>query len=449
MGIKNGAPSIVQIFRNGLFNTRADNYKIIVDGELMRYKGMIENNLKKHNAEEAIAASSFDYMKNIIRQIELFIGKKSKDVVVFMDGCRVFNKESGRADFHFDAGLIRHIFKNLCWEYGYTVNELDHGESELQMYLQRDRTMNLNIFLTNDSDMISICYGHKPIIKYINSEDKTASKELSYETIQSIIETNRFNSTSNTTHPIINQNHIYKLDNINILDSCLWLNNGKELTAVGFDFIEDRMKFNKFIFRVFIALCGTDFTVSLLTDSMISGILLSEKEDIDYLNTLTDVNDIACGLLMLGVRAGGTIKRLDDKSKLQTFSAADVEKAVKMYIDYIDTGKMENVTIPRPCMSLVCRHYLYAMKGQDSCFVKNALTQWAKTTSISEAISQMHKYLGTFNPMDKLKRPNKNDKESKTYKRVKTSNQDNDLVENILNCKAYSSLNHGSVLDEI
>ncbi|ATY70194.1 polh/gran [Tomelloso virus] len=390
MGIKNGAPNIIANIRCGLYNTGAQKYKINVDGELMRYKGMIELNLCKNNAEEAIAATSFDYMKKLIDNIELLRGYRACEVIVFMDGARVANKESNRADFKYDVGLIRLTFKLICSEYGYTVNELQHGESELQMYLQRDKSVELNVFLTNDSDMISICYGHTPTIKFQDSLD---------ENLKSIIEAQNFDSI---TTSIEDRNYTYDLSKVeSLLDSCVWINCGKkQVTAIGFDFIETRLYYSVSAFRTFIAFCGTDFTSCLLTDSMVSTVLLSEKQDIEFINTLKSAHEIAACLLVLGLRGNGTIKRFSEESKTQTFAMDEISKTIKMYLNYIGTGKMLNCTIARPCMSLACRHYLYAMRDKSTCFVKNAMVKWAKSTTLSEAIEQLRQNLGTYNPVD-------------------------------------------------
>lgn len=401
MGIKNGASDIITVIKRGLYNKHARSYKIIVDGELMRYKGMIECNLTKHNAEEAIAATSFDYMQRQIEQIELFIGRRANEIIVFMDGSRVFNKESGRADFKFDAGLIRITFKTICFQHGYTMNELVDGESELQMYLLRDKTMDLNVFLTNDSDMISICYGHTPTLKYIKD---TLSDE---DALCSVIDRQGVNVANNTTSEIIDMNQIYNLNKVKISDSCLWINSGKTVTAVGFDFIERRVHFNTLSFRTFISFCGTDFTSSLFTDSMISGILLSDRSDIEFINSLEDSNDIAGCLLAIGVRAGGTIKRFDDQAKKASFSPYDIDASTKKYLEYIETGKMTNSTMIRSNMGLATRHYLYAMKGQDSCFIKKSLTVWAGSTSLEECVFNLKMYLGTFDPNSKPGKTNK------------------------------------------
>lgn len=427
MGIKNGAPTIITINRRGLYNKRPHKYKINVDGEFMRYKGMIEINLTKHNAEEAIAATSFDFMKRLIDEIELHLGRKASEVVIYMDGTRVFNKESGRADFKFDAGLIRMVFKTICSEYGFTVIELQHGESELQMYLQRDKSVDLNVFLTSDSDMLSICYGHTPSVV-----DENYSVE---------------SQKQDTTSSIIDQNMIY-VSGTKVLDSCVWVNSCKVVTYMGFDFIRERVKYDVFQFRTFISLCGTDFTNSLLTESMISAILLAEDSDIETINKLTDINHIAAGLLLLGIRGGGTIKRFDDRAKNTNYDALGVDKSVRMYLDYVGTGKMENSVIPKPNMSLMCRHYLYAMRRQDTSFVKKALCVWAKNCTILEAMENLKSFLGTYNPHEECTTKSASRKRkaavvventvdnNQTVSKIKCNNQGSDGPSNVLlfNC---------------
>lgn len=442
MGIKNGAADIITVLRRGVYNKKAQNYKIIIDGELMRYKGMIEANLTKHNAEEAIAATSFDYMTRLIDQIEGFIGRRSVEVVVFMDGSRVFNKESGRADFKFDAGLIRRVFKTICYEYGYSVNELVHGESELQMYLLRDKTMNLNVFLTNDSDMLSICYGHAPTLKYLETQPTTLSTE---ECLASVIDRQNDGPVSNLAPEIIDLNQIYNLSRVDVLDSCVWINSGKTITAVGFDFMESRMCFNTDTFRTFIAFCGTDFTSNLLTTSMVSGILLAEKEDIEYLNSLEDINEIAAGLVMLGVRVGGSIKRFDAQSKIADFNPGVIAESVQKYLDYIGTGKMTNSGMTRSNMGLATRHYLYAMKGQDSCFIKKSLATWARTNTLREAIDNLRMYLGSFDP-------NEEKTNAVTRKRRRVPSHNYERGEDLLSFdipEEFGGPSYGSVFDEV
>lgn len=383
MGIKNGAPNIIYRIRRGLYHKKAKNFNIYVDGELMRYKGMIDENLSKTNAEEAIACSSFQYLKRMVNSIEDLLGGRAKFVKVFMDGARVNNKETKRSEFHFDACLIRTLFKRLCALQHYSVDDLQYGESELQMYLTRDKSKELNVFLTSDSDMISICYGHTPTVEFIDDPER------------------KFNSQTDTVMPIqtilqtINDGNFIYPSNMKITDSCMWVNCNREGLAIGFDFIIDRMIYEPKIFRTFIAFCQTDFTENLFPESMIDGILMADCEDKRYVNTLSNANDIAAILQVLGLRGGGQIKR-DRKSLLSKFDSDAIEKAAAMYIEYIETGFMPNEKMPRIDMSLASRHYLYAMRQQDDCFTLKSLQLWAKSCSLSEAIDNMHLYLGTL-----------------------------------------------------
>lgn len=423
MGIKNGS-SLMPFIRTGIYNRKAANYKIIVDGEFMRYKGMTESNLTKHNLEEAVAASSYDYLHKTLHTIEMLLGHRASGIIVFMDGSRVMNKETSRADFNFDVQLIRTIFKSLCQEHGLAVNELHHGESELQMYLQRDKNVNLNVFLTNDSDMISICYGHVPT-------SKSGKFEYSSDT------EHRDELQQNEVKYTTDLNLIYK-NPTDITDSCAWINCNKDvLTIIGFDFLQTRYIYTPEAFRVFVALCGTDFTSSLLTTSMIDGIMMAEDDDKMFINSLEDVNHIAACFQMLGIRGGGTIKRFNANVDIKPLMSYDADgngsltmqynenelcQAINMYRDYIKSGHMLEVNIPRPNMPHISRQFLYAMRNQDPNFVKKSLCSWAKMTPLAIAVENLKQHLGTFNIFEeqvtkgitKIKKsPNKQKKSTK------------------------------------
>lgn len=383
MGIKNGAPIIIKHLRRGLYFKDAQVYNIYVDGELMRYRGMIEANLCKNNAEEAIAITSFDYLKSTINKIHELMGRRSRYIKVMMDGARVANKETNRAKVNHDVHLIRRLFKHYCSVENYSVLELHHGESELQMYLQRDQTSELNIFLTNDSDMISICYGHTPVLneKFDSLEDSVLHNRCYAEAIDDC----------NLSYP----------KNIKVLDSCMWINCGRSVEAIGFDFIADRLVFEPKIFRTFIACCKTDFTEGLFCDSMVDGIMKASDADKKFINTLSDINEIAAALQLIGLRNNGLIKRDSFKPNAK-FKPDDISRAILMYIQYIETGYMPCDTMPRNDMSLACRHYLYAMRQQDDCFVLKSLRTWAKSIDIKEAISNMNECLGSFVPKERI-----------------------------------------------
>lgn len=390
MGIKNGAPTIISHIRHGLYHKNAKNYNIYVDGELMRYRGMIEENLSKNNAEEAIAITSFDFLKRTIKNIEEMMGCRAQIVKVYMDGARVANKETNRPRIHHNVALIRRLFKLYCGMNAYDVMELSKGESELQMYLRRDTNAELNVFLTNDSDMISICYGHTP---HIESENQFTPTEHT-------IFTDRMYAVSIDD---CNQNYP---KNVVVRDSCVWVNCGRDVMAIGFDFISERLLFSPKIFRTLIAFCKTDFTDGLYSESMIGAIMLADDDSKAFVNTLHDINEIGAVLQVLGLKYGGQIKR-NTNNKQATFDAGNISKAVAMYIQYIETGYMPDAEMPRNDMALACRHYLYAMRNQDDCFTLKALQCWAASVDLAETIKNMRMHLGTFVPKVLLDRKRK------------------------------------------
>lgn len=380
MGIRNGAPNILKNIQRGLYNKKAKNYTIYVDGEFMRYKGMIDNNMARVDAEAAIAQTSFAYLQRVLNDIEELLGKRAQLIKIFMDGERVSNKTTKRSEFYFDSGLIRVMFKRLCaCQPNYAVKELDYGESELQMYLTRDQTNELNVFLTNDSDMISICYGHTPNVT--ETFDRNKHTEFQQQLLRK---------------SIADDNNEY-VSNYAVSDSCVWINCGREIRAIGFDYICDRVIYTPRVFRTFVAFCQTDFTENLFPESMIEGIMRAPDEDKRYINTLTYINDIAAALQVLGIRGGGNIKR-DKKLQNSKFDPASIELAVSMYIQYITTGVMLNCKLPSNDMSLACRQYLYAMRRQDKCFNLKALREWSRTISLQEAIENLKLFIHT--PME-------------------------------------------------
>lgn len=399
MGIKNGS-TIINFVQRGLYNKNPKTYNILVDGELMRYKGMNDDNITKHNTEEAIAATSYDYLRRTIKTIELWIGRKTDSVIVYMDGARVLNKVTNRADFDYDAALIRTVFKMLCREHGYTVIELDYGESELQMYLNRNKSNDLNILLTNDSDILSICYDHRPTITANNDENQTCF-DPKRDSIAQSSSLSSLNDTKNNVDSILDSNLIYP-SHVKVTDSCVWINTDKKnLTAIGFDYIAEYLGYKPFAFRTFVALCGTDFTDNLFTKTTMCGILSATDEDKEFINSLTDVNEIAAALQMVGLRGNGRIKNLNANNTDQ-FNADDIKKCILMYIEYITTGHMPNERMPRMNMSIVCRQYLYAMKNQNDNFVHGTLVTWARRTKLEEAIKSLNLYLGTYAVKQKI-----------------------------------------------
>ena len=159
-------------FKRGVFHKDAPNYNINVDGECLRYKGLVDDTWTLPDAEKRIAERSVECLKNIVEETQTYMGGKAPQCVkVYLDGLRPPNKTTERAPKQFDSNLIKGHFKFYCMNEKYILHDLDEGESELKMYLQRDRNVALNIFITNDTDMMSICYNHSPIIKKRRTND--------------------------------------------------------------------------------------------------------------------------------------------------------------------------------------------------------------------------------------------------------------------------------------
>lgn len=428
MGLKNGNQHISIACENGLYHRRAKNYNIVFDGEYIRYKGLTEVNCVKHNAEEAIAVAAFEYSQNIIDKVQNYLGWRPKQVLYFMDGQRVLNKEVKRRSRvgNFDEHLIRSFFKMLCSERGYNVVQLDVGEAELQMYRQRDQTnVELNIFVTNDSDTLSIMYGHVPTIKYSCSTSSlpntattistptastttatttTSSSLLSDDKERILIDDvsilEKFIIIPNHTEQMLdvrckfNDRNSYYNDNISVLDSCVWLSTsrGGEIKMIGFDFICTRLRYQPLQFHTFIACCGTDFTNNLLTDSMINGILYASDEDVLFINTLTDIHKLIGCFLILGLRINGRLKLLENAEvlKREIFDANKLALSIDLYVNYITNGVMDPIESPQQLkMGLATRHYLAAMRDGNDCFTLNALRNWALNVNLSDVVHKL------------------------------------------------------------
>lgn len=350
---------IADRFNNGLYKrTNCDTSNLYIDGELVRFKGMTDQNKTQRNAEEAIARDGVKYLKNRISIIETYFGKTFDNIIVFMDGKRVHNKETRVYDTDVDVGLIRFIFKEACERERYHVKQLEFGEGELQMYIQRDKLTNRNVFLTKDSDMLSILYGHKPYYKTAVTVAPKQQLSTDYET------------------KIIDLNDDYT-DDVQVYDSCVWIecdSSNSPMKVYGFDDTVNRLKFSKLVFRTFCAMCGTDFTDSLLTTSMITGFFtcITDNElemvnhyELDLLDNHAHNDDvvdesimknrvfeIVVLILLAGFRNRGTMKQMKKNYEtgiLKNFDDLKTElyHIIRIYYVYISLGVMLPMNVPR------------------------------------------------------------------------------------------------------
>lgn len=385
MGIDNGSLLISNI--QGLYKNNPNRYSIYVDGELMRYKGICNNN-SVNNPELSIAQISIIALKKVISDVELHLRKQATSVYIHMDGLRVSNKQTRNSvlcskGVVLNNSLIRKYFSTICIENNYTV--VENGEAELQMYLNRDKTNDLNVFITADSDLIAICYDHIP---KINLEKQKFDFKI-INTIQDSI----FYSTTGGRN-IQDINYTYKND-LNITDSAVWVNisNLKSLKFIGLDYLNGLVyTLEPDIFRTFVALCGTDFTKSesscVLTKSMMSSIIDSIKtnsHDVSLLNELRHTNEIVLGLLWLCFRSNRSV-RLGVLTCLEKPNMDDFIISIVTYITYITTGQMPTVNYSKPNNKAVLRHYLTKMIGSSDLKILN-LVNFCKQNDLSYILS--------------------------------------------------------------
>lgn len=273
MGIQNGAALLSEALPLGLYNRRAAACHLYVDGEYFRYKGVLPTARDEHH----IADVGFLFLQRRIDRIlqHLHLPTRSP-VTVFMDGARVEGKKSRPAgQTLFNAAYVRLFFGKMCADAGMTVMWLEQGEAELQMYLARDRQCPLNVFLTNDSDMLAICYAHTPT-------------EASASAVAPAVAP----ATEHWSNPgggsgdgcgesivVADQNQTYPAAVApSVRDSCVWAKvESGPIVLLGFDRLADRFGFDPVPFRAMAYACGTDYSNALLTNSMVQRIMLLRR----------------------------------------------------------------------------------------------------------------------------------------------------------------------------
>lgn len=440
MGLLN-ANRIVERFQRGVYNRRPTSYVISVDGELIRYKGMVSSNMTRHDAEEAVAHTSYAYLVHVVLSIERYMDRRAREVVVFMDGARVANKTTSRPECSLDVSLIRTTFTRLCAEHGYRVHALAHGESELQMYLTRDRTVSLNILLTRDSDMIPICYDHQPAYYCATTGARLTTYEAcplastatdqrmrdGRERSDGAEEVDDDDDDDDTTFGvrsrrvsagggdytrcarIVDLNSTYGED-VSVVDSCAWFVCGsscKPMLVIGFDACARRIGYSDVVFRAFTAMCGTDFTAPMLTPSMFTGFFSAADEDEkNLINGLTEPVKVVASIIYLGLKGGGVLKRgggknvgMSGERRLSSIDVSAVNGMVSIYYEYVRTGVMAAKRIPTFDSVSAVHRLVYAMRanvtdgfGADRP-VKRQLVNWANSVPLHRCLENLETHL--------------------------------------------------------
>lgn len=401
-----------------LYNAAPRLYNIVFDGEMMRYKGYVDTAVNCESPEFTIAAIAKNCTHSTVEEIKNVMSKEPYEVIVYMDGQRVPNKVK-RLDPNpnLNKTLIRHNYIEMCRQLDYKVVLLERGEAELHMYIQRDKSIDLNIFVTGDSDMISICYGHRPKINGVLQTDCGDMVRTG------VVVNNQLSNFQGTNITYDNSLHVQ--------DSCAWLriNDSAHMNQFyGMDSLHEIFKFNVRHFRIFVAMCGTDFTPSALTRSMIGSVLSCTIHEKESINAIEENYKIFGAFLYLGLKycracikrvvvnntansnkggGGGTVFFVDGDSeetarRIKTF----IDQYLTMYTTYIEmatTGSIEKF----PDMGTLVRYFIYAMRGgpNNTKIYKGNLTmelkKWSNQITLSTALRNLEKYLGTVPPEEK------------------------------------------------
>lgn len=413
-------------FSRGLYNRYADKYRVYVDGEYIWHKGIIDDNINSNaNPEQYIANTAYNFLYSLLKRVKLYFDNaEPAEVYVYMDGKRLNNKgyRARPTESNIDCRLVRNEFMMLCAGLkNCKVVALSEGEAELEMYLQRNRDSNLNVFITTDTDMYSICYGHTPKIVSPTSQQQTTSGNLDSEEIDygnneeldkvidhnsSYIDNTLVNCKPNS-NIFLDDNKYYKNPTLyKITDSCVWLrgNDIKNYVLVGFDFSQNTHKITPKVFRTFVAMCGTDYTKAIISDSMGINFFTSKKSkyDINHLNLEHDVLKLIVSILYYSICNATTSIRLPkfDLKKNNYCKVDDLILNVSNYANYINTGKMINTSNNlTDYNSNITKNILKSMINysiNDVLSIKVAKL-WCSTNTVHDAISNVEKNLTAIN----------------------------------------------------
>lgn len=261
------------------------------------------------------------YLIRLIHQIENVFSKKANKILIYMDGYRLPSKVK-RPTLDIDIPFIRETFISIL-KPKYTI-VYANGEAELEMYLKRDSSVETNLFITGDSDIIPITYNHEPKI-----EDSSFEKYYKENKIK----------LSNDWRQAYTYLTPYKQD-LKITDSCIWINTeiktiNSEKRFIGLDGSKYKFGLNSFQFKILCASMGSDYTDSILSQTMINQILNSSTEFKEYVNTLDKAMFIVIAFVLYSL-----LKRARPKRSTTGFKGNIKELAEQytIYAEYISSG---------------------------------------------------------------------------------------------------------------
>jgi len=383
----------ISSLKQGLYNSKPNNYRVYIDGSFFWHKGDIKIYKTQNDVEHLMASVAYNYILNILKLVYLhFNNLHPLNVYIYMDGERIENKrQRTESTTTYKKSLLVDIFVNLCQKNipNCKIEQLLVGESELQMYKNRDISSDVNLFITGDTDMVSIMYGHRSKCTNFNLSDIQTNHHLYGEGIVDL----------NFTYP-------YALLQCNgVSDSCVWLKDIKDNRQfIGFDFSEDIINIPKRLFRIYIALCGTDFTNKMLTESMSLNFMNIKKHDLEHFQHLLDNNnnnnnlcDIVYGIIYVCCKMGKfTLPKLKKDQNVDNsyFSIQDMENKIKIYLDYIESGIMtKSIINDNNNNSIVCHKIVKSMTEMMSAPIiqSRSVLQWCNNNNFSTAIENVKK----------------------------------------------------------
>lgn len=409
MGISNGS-IFYELFQRGLYKKKPKTVRIHFDGENMWYKGQISAALTSTNPESQIAMFAENFVLNLKLDIENLLHLShipNKDVFIWMDGERSIYKETRHYDFKFNKDVARSEFKERLKNQGFQINQLISGESELIMYHDRNignDLTELNVFVTNDSDMFSICYNHYPKIKNefdVEILDFDFSKLEEFNSIEECIHiSQRLND--------LNSNYS---SNLKVYDSCVWVStNSGNIRVIGMDGVQERIKLKPKVFNVLTVMCGNDyFRQSMLSKSCLNCIMNFLKncqieklysKELEFINSLNDPIDICVAFLYISVKKKGTLVR-----KIKEFESVDlilVNFLFYRYYDYIHSKSMYFFSLGGIKASNITHFFLLVMMDYhfqlNSKITSKERCEWVSKHSIQYAVENFRKNIIKLQP---------------------------------------------------
>lgn len=176
---------------------------LYIDAMINLFVGVTESNIALDNCPFVISNIALDSIATIIKKFKK-IANVDK-IIIYFDGRRPFSKNTTSEIRRNNMKLPYQDYKNtkkqlieasniFVEKYGAQIEALDVGEAEVEMFLHRD-PQTPSVFVTRDSDMISLCYNyekkHKNDLVYWASQNELVDfdneRSLKFNCISKIV----------------------------------------------------------------------------------------------------------------------------------------------------------------------------------------------------------------------------------------------------------------------